>query len=110
MNFNWNESSFSWFHSSAFMLLKIDAKNHLLGCLASVVAKELLNGTKIVVAHCEQINITGTHHNVKERYLKYFQKRCNYNRLRGQFHYRAPEQIFKKTVKRMLPMSTKRGE
>lgn len=54
------------------MLLKIDAKNHLLGCLASVIAKELLNGTKIVVAHCELINITGTHHNVKERYLKYF--------------------------------------
>lgn len=91
------------------MTTVIDGKDHLLGRLASVVAKELLNGKKIVVCHCEGINISGTHHNTKERYLKYFQKRCNYNRKRGQFHFRAPEMLFAKTVRRMLPMRTWRG-
>ena len=37
----------------------IDGKGHLLGRLASTVAKQLLNGQKIVVVRCEQLNISG---------------------------------------------------
>ncbi len=33
----------------------IDAKGHLFGRLASIVAKELLNGQRIVVVRCESI-------------------------------------------------------
>ncbi len=36
-----------------------DGKGHLLGRLASIVAKQLLNGQKIVVVRCEQLNISG---------------------------------------------------
>lgn len=92
------------------MAIVIDAKDHLLGRLASVVAKELLNGNKIVVCHCEGINVAGPHHRIKNKYLEYFQKRCNYNHRRGQFHYRDPERIFRKTVRRMLPYRTERGK
>jgi len=37
----------------------IDGKGHLLGRLASTVAKQLLNGQKIVIVRCEAINISG---------------------------------------------------
>lgn len=37
----------------------IDGKGHLLGRLASIIAKQLLNGQKIVVVRCEALNISG---------------------------------------------------
>ena len=37
----------------------IDGKGHLLGRLASTVAKQLLNGQKVVVVRCEALNISG---------------------------------------------------
>jgi ribosomal protein L13 len=41
------------------MQVVIDGKGHLLGRLASTVAKQLLNGQKIVVVRCEALNISG---------------------------------------------------
>lgn len=38
----------------------VDGRGHLLGRLASVVAKELLGGQKVVVVRCEQITISGS--------------------------------------------------
>ncbi len=37
----------------------IDAKGHLLGRLASVIAKQLLSGQKLTVVRCEEINVSG---------------------------------------------------
>ena len=38
----------------------IDGKGHLLGRLASIIAKQLLNGKKIVVVRSEQVVVTGS--------------------------------------------------
>ena len=38
----------------------IDGRNHLLGRLASIVAKELLNGQKVCVVRCEAILKSGS--------------------------------------------------
>lgn len=38
----------------------IDGRDHLLGRLASVVAKELLTGQKVVIVRCEQMCISGS--------------------------------------------------
>lgn len=38
----------------------IDGKGHLLGRLASIISKQVLNGQKIVVVRCEEINISGS--------------------------------------------------
>lgn len=38
----------------------IDGRDHLLGRLASVVAKELLAGQKIVVVRCDEMCISGS--------------------------------------------------
>lgn len=37
----------------------VDGKGHLLGRLASIVAKQLLSGQKVVVVRCEALNISG---------------------------------------------------
>jgi len=38
----------------------IDAREHLMGRLAAIVAKAALNGHKVRVVRCEQMEISGT--------------------------------------------------
>ena len=38
----------------------VDGKDHLLGRLASCVAKELLNGQRVVIVRCERICKSGS--------------------------------------------------
>ncbi|KAH9913211.1 ribosomal protein L13 domain-containing protein [Fomitopsis serialis] len=38
----------------------IDGKGHFLGRLASIISKQVLNGQKIVVVRCEEINTSGS--------------------------------------------------
>ena len=47
----------------------IDGKGHLLGRLASIISKQILNGQKIVVVRCEEINISGSFFRNKVRRL-----------------------------------------
>ncbi|TVY62272.1 60S ribosomal protein L16 [Lachnellula suecica] len=85
----------------------IDGKGHLLGRLASTVAKQLLEGQKIVVVRCEALNISGEFFRAKHAYLR---KMTRYNPTRGgPFHFRAPSRIFYKTVRGMIPHKTARG-
>lgn len=88
----------------------IDGKGHLLGRLASVVAKELLNGQEVTVVRCEEIDISGTRHRNRKNFQNYLRKRTNTNPKWGPFHHRAPRMILLKTVRGMLPRKTKRGE
>eukprot|EP00177_Eucheuma_denticulatum_P001603 GFKZ01002874.1.p1 GENE.GFKZ01002874.1~~GFKZ01002874.1.p1 ORF type:complete len:199 (-),score=29.78 GFKZ01002874.1:1428-2024(-) len=88
----------------------IDGKGHLLGRLASVIARELLNGQKIVVVRCEDIDISGTRHRNRKNFQNYLRKRTNTNPKWGPFHHRAPRMILLKAVRGMLPRKTKRGE
>ena len=48
----------------------IDGKGHLLGRLASTVAKQLLNGQKIVVVRCEALNISGEFFRAKRTFRR----------------------------------------
>jgi len=38
----------------------IDGKGHLLGRLASIVAKQALTGQRVVVVRCEELNVSGS--------------------------------------------------
>jgi len=88
----------------------VDGRGHLLGRLASTVAKELLNGQKVVVVRCEAIEISGTFIRQKNKYLAFLRKRMATNPSRGPFHFRAPSRIFWRTVRGMLPHKTQRGQ
>lgn len=88
----------------------IDGKDHLLGRLASTVAKQLLLGQKVVVVRCEAIIISGNFHRSKLKYMSFLRKRCNVKPARGPYHLRAPSRIFWRTVRGMLPHKTYRGK
>ncbi|KAJ3372043.1 60S ribosomal protein L16B [Allomyces arbusculus] len=91
------------------LVVVIDGKGHLLGRLASIVAKQLLSGQKIVIVRCEELNIAGPFFRNKLRYHAYLRKRCVVNPARGSFHFRAPSRIFYKAVRGMVPHKTPRG-
>ena len=87
----------------------IDGRGHLLGRLASKVAKEILNGQRIVVVRCELLLRSGSLFRNKLKYHEFLTKRMNTNPRRGAFHFRAPSRIFWRTVRGMLPHKTPRG-
>jgi len=87
----------------------IDCRGHLLGRLASIIAKELLSGQKIIAVRCEEINISGTFARNKVKYLAFLRKRMNVNPKKGPIHFRAPSKILWRTIRGMLPHKTTRG-
>merc|ERR1711966_199034 len=87
----------------------IDGRGHLLGRLASTIAKELLCGQQIVVTRCEQINISGTHMRNKIKFWAFLRKRTNTNPKKGPIHFRAPSKILWRIVRGMIPHKTARG-
>jgi len=88
----------------------IDGRGHMNGRLASIVAKLILNGQKVVIVRCEEINISGNFYRNKLKYLDFLKKRCNVKPSRGPFHFRAPSKIFWRTVRGMTPHKTERGK
>lgn len=91
--------SFSLIFFVSFQAVVIDGRGHLVGRLASVVAKYLLQGGKVAVVRCEELNLSGHFYRNKIKYLAYLRKRCNVNPARGPFHFRAPSRIFYKAVR-----------
>ena len=87
----------------------IDGKGHLLGRLASICAKHLLIGKRIVVINCEKIEISGKEIKKKYKYFSMNRKKTNTNPKRGPFHFRSPSQLFWKTIRGMVPHKTKKG-
>lgn len=88
----------------------IDGSGHILGRLASTVAKEILAGQKVVVVRCEAIEMTGSMIRNKMKWARFMRLRHNTNPVRGPFHYRSPARIFWRTVRGMIPHKTYRGK
>ena len=82
----------------------IDGEKLVMGRLASRVSKMLLNGEEIVVLNAEKILISG---NKQWAYAKYKQRldRASISNPRkmGPKYPRRPEDIFRRTVRGMLP-------
>lgn len=87
----------------------IDGRGHLVGRLASKVAKEILSGQRVVVVRCELLLRSGSLFRNKLKYHEFLRKGNNTNPRRGQFHFRAPSRIFWRTVRGMLPHKSPRG-
>jgi large subunit ribosomal protein L13Ae len=87
----------------------IDGRGHLLGRLASKVAKEILNGQRVVVVRCELLLRSGSLFRNKLKYHEFLRKGMNTNPRRGQFHFRSPSRMFWRTVRGMLPHKTPRA-
>merc|ERR1711974_83517 len=103
---------FLFSHTSGRMFEKrivIDCRGHLLGRLASIVAKELLNGQHVVAVRTEQLNISQKLIRNKFKYMRFLDKRCLVNPKKGPIHYRSPAKMFWRTVRGMIPHKTARG-
>jgi large subunit ribosomal protein L13 len=83
-----------------------DAENHILGRLASVVAKQLLNGESVAVVKVEKIVIAG---NPKDTLKTYLEKTARGDPIHGPFFPKTPDGIFKRTVRGMVPRDRTHG-
>lgn len=85
----------------------IDAEGLILGRMASIVAKRLLNGERIIVVNAEKAVISGSRKNIigeRKRFLEVGGAR------RGPIHWRRPDRIVWKTIRGMLPRYKPRGK
>merc|ERR1711977_394883 len=90
-------------------LVVIDARGHLMGRLASFVAKEALLGQKVVVVRCEELVVSGSFIRNKLKLLMKRNKRMNTNPKKGPFHHRSPTDMFVRVVRGMIPHKLYRG-
>ena len=87
----------------------VDARGHMLGRLASVVAKQLLTGNHIVVVRAEEAVLSGGLVRQRAKYERFLRKRMLTQPKKGPIHFRAPSRIVWRTVRGMIPHKTKRG-
>ena len=90
-------------------VIVIDGHAHVQGRLAAAIAKQLLNGKRIVVVRAEGIVMNGDHRFNYHKYRRFLNKRTNTNPRDGPFHQRAPSEIFLRSVRGMIPYRTTRG-
>lgn len=87
----------------------IDGRGHILGRLASTVAKELLNGQKVTVVRCESINMSNSLYRRQLKWDAFKRLTNNVNPKHGPFHYRAPSKMLWRVIRGMIPHKTARG-
>jgi large subunit ribosomal protein L13 len=83
-----------------------DAKGLVLGRLASVVAKHLLDCENVIVLNAEKAAISGTKQRIvaeRKSFLAVGHPR------KGPYHYRRPDRIIRNTVRGMLPRDKPKG-
>ena len=92
-------------------MIVIDGEKCVLGRLASVTSKNLLEGEEVVVLNAEKIMLTG---NKDWAYAKYKQRvdRASISNPRdlGPKYPRRPDDIFRRTVRGMLPFKKSKGK
>ena len=84
----------------------IDARNLILGRLATTVAKKALQGEEINVINCEHIIVSGSKKNVL---FQYKTKANRGSQFKGPFIPKTPERFVKRSIRNMLPYKNPRG-
>ncbi len=83
----------------------IDARDCILGRVASQVAERALDGERVAVVNAEGAVITGRQEQVEQRYLK----RRDLGSDQGPNYPKQPDRIFKRSIRGMLPHKKPRG-
>ena len=81
----------------------VDAKDHVLGRLASKVAKLALNGYEIHIVNAEKSVITGKKEVVLKEWKHKILERGDW--YKGPFYPKRPERIVRRVIRGMLPKS-----
>ncbi len=83
----------------------VDARDCILGRVASQVAERALDGERVAVVNVERAVITGRREDVIETYRSRREKGSD----RGPMYPKRPDRIFKRSVRGMLPYKRPRG-
>jgi large subunit ribosomal protein L13 len=83
----------------------VDARDCILGRVASQVAERSLDGESIAVVNAEDAVITGSEDDIMSTY----RKRAEIGSDRGPATIKRPDRIFKRTIRGMLPHKKDRG-
>ena len=83
----------------------VDARDCILGRVASEVAQRALEGERVAIVNAEDAVITGDKEDVFETYRTRIQLGSD----RGPNYPRRPDTIFKRSVRGMVPYKKKRG-
>ena len=83
----------------------IDARDCILGRVASQISERALDGERIAVVNAENAVITGNEDDIMEVY----RKRNEVGSDRGPHYPKRPDRMFKRSVRGMLPYKTTRG-
>lgn len=85
----------------------IDAKDMIVGRIATKAAKAALLGNKVDIVNCEDAVITG---NKYEILASYKQKRERGTHSTGPFIHRMPDRLVKRIIRGMLPYKQEKGK
>ncbi len=88
----------------------VTAENAVIGRLASIIAKRLLNGEKIIIVNADKAIVSGNAYFITNKYLKRWRIKTKSNPLRGPFYPRKSDQILRRTVRGMLPFHKSKGK
>ena len=83
----------------------VDARDCILGRVASQVAERALAGERVAIVNAEDAVITGSEESIMEKYTA----RREHGSDRGPYYPKRPDRIYKRAVRGMLPYKTTRG-
>lgn len=87
--------------------MNIDAKNQVIGRIASIAAKKALLGEHVNIVNCEQAVISGTKTVTLQRML-HMHERGTW--AKGPFIHRMPDRLMKRMIRGMVPWDRGRGK
>ncbi|WP_224335221.1 50S ribosomal protein L13 [Haloprofundus halobius] len=83
----------------------VDARDCIMGRVASEVAQHALDGERVAVINAERAVITGRDEDV----MGVYRKRTEVGSDRGPYYPKRPDRIFKRAIRGMVPYKTPRG-
>ncbi|MFC6864960.1 50S ribosomal protein L13 [Halomicroarcula sp. GCM10025817] len=83
----------------------VDARDCIMGRVASQVAETALDGQTVAVVNAERAVVTGSENQIKEKY----KKRVDIGDDNAYFYPKRPDGILKRSIRGMLPHKKPRG-
>jgi large subunit ribosomal protein L13 len=88
----------------------VDASDLILGRLASSVAKQILNGEKVIIVNAEKAIITGNREDILLRFKKRLGTRTLGSQSKAPKHPRRPDTYVRRVIRGMLPWKKPKGK
>lgn len=91
---------------NSVIIMIIDARDAIVGRLASYAAKHLMKGESVEIINAERAIITGSPAEIES---KFREKRERGSPQHGPFYPKSPDRILRRTIRGMLPYKQPKG-